>query len=269
MKSRSMSDRTRNEPIRTVHAFSVWLGDSALEASVSDVDEWLASKPSQVTRWSYFTSLRSFFHWVHQVGLSETDLLGNLPAPRRPRYSPRPVANVHIQRVLEGPLRISTRLYILLATYVGLRVHEIAKINGRDYDRITGELTVLGKGNQLAIIPVMDDLRPILAGMPASGWWFPSPTGGHVSSRAVGSAIKRAFARYGIDMSAHQLRHSFGTNLLAADANLRVVQTLMRHQSIQSTALYVKVTHDQQRQALDRLQLFTDISANDLGREGQ
>lgn len=62
--------------------------------------------------------------------------------------------------------------------------------------------------------------------------------------------------RLGVPGSGHQLRHWFATALLAGGADVRVVQTLMRHGSLSTTAIYTLVSDGQQRAALDGLPLF-------------
>ena len=56
-----------------------------------------------------------------------------------------------------------------------------------------------------------------------------------------------------IEGSHHRCRHTYGTSLLAAGANLRVVQELMRHESVTSTQIYTRVTADERREAVARL----------------
>jgi len=65
--------------------------------------------------------------------------------------------------------------------------------------------------------------------------------------------ISRAFARHGLDVTGHMLRHHFATSLLEAGVDSRIVQTLMRHRSLATTARYMKVFEVQQREALDKL----------------
>ena len=57
----------------------------------------------------------------------------------------------------------------------------------------------------------------------------------------------------GIEGSHHRCRHAYGTALLASGANLRVVQELMRHESVTSTQMYTRVTDDERRRAVERL----------------
>ncbi|CED91272.1 Phage integrase family [Actinomyces succiniciruminis] len=75
-----------------------------------------------------------------------------------------------------------------------------------------------------------------------------------MKAKTVGTVISRAFNRAGVRGSAHQLRHYFATSLLRAGADSRVVQTLMRHESLATTGRYLGVDDAQQRAALNLLQ---------------
>jgi integrase/recombinase XerD len=154
--------------------------------------------------------------------------------------------------------RRRTRMMILLAALAGLRVHEIAKMHGGDLDRISGVLTVTGKGGKTAMIPLHEDLLAEAESWPRADWWFPSYGAAklpHVTPSAVSQAIKDTMVRAGIDGTPHQLRHWYGTSLLKRGADLRLVQSLMRHESPATTAIYTKVDIDQLRGGIARLSL--------------
>ncbi|MDY5143175.1 MULTISPECIES: tyrosine-type recombinase/integrase [Actinotignum] len=255
MTAQNLSKNTIKERIRTVTAFGRDMEVNVLDATTDTILEWIAKKPTAHTKWSYFRSLKAFYVWLHNMEIRIKNPLTNVPSPKCPKCKPRPVADAHITRVLSGHLHKRTRAMILLAAFAGLRIHEIAKIHGSDYDPETGQLTIIGKGQQMAIVPLHPALQEFFAGMPRDGWWFPSYKypDEHLKSRSVGRTISDTFERHGINMTAHQLRHSFGTDLVANGVDIRIVQTLMRHESIQSTVIYVAVSDTQQRQALTTL----------------
>lgn len=259
MLAQGLRDRTIEERLRVARQFRYEAEVELVDATYDDVSNWLAGKPAAGTRWTYFTDLKALFKWMVLTGRVEKDPLFGLPAPKKPRSRPRPVATVYIERVLNSNLHKRTRWMILLAYYLGLRVTEISKVRGQDYDRITGQLLVEGKGGQLAVLPINPDLQKEFEATPQRGWWFPSYTkNGHIRSRSVGDTISAVFARHGVKMTAHQLRHSFGTDLVASGVDIRVAQELMRHQSIQSTAIYVDVNIQQQLEAASRLPIFKE-----------
>ena len=72
------------------------------------------------------------------------------------------------------------------------------------------------------------------------------------------SAAERRHGRAGVDGTAHQLRHWYGTSLVRSGTDIRVAQTLMRHASLATTALYVAIDDGQQRDAIARLPVLPE-----------
>jgi len=111
-------------------------------------------------------------------------------------------------------------------------------------------LFVTGKGGQEATVPTHPDLWLLAGSYPATGYWFPSPSGGHILAGTVGIRVGRLFRRHGIEGSIHRTRHTYGTRLLRSGANIRVVQTLLRHASLATTEMYTAVDEDERRAAV-------------------
>lgn len=256
MNAQALSQRTIAERLRITARICDDCDTTPLNIGTDQIIEWIAGQPSAETKWTYFTHLRALFSWLEITGKRRRNPLLGMRAPKRPKYRPRPLAVEHIETVLEGPLRRSTRAMILLAFNCGLRVSEIAKVRGQDFDLVARELTVEGKGGQLALLPLNESLIPFFRTMPQRGYWFPGLKRGHIKPASAGKTIKTAFARHGITMTAHQLRHSYGTELLRHGADIRVVQELLRHESIQTTALYTRVAQDQEDEATNLLPVF-------------
>ena len=148
-----------------------------------------------------------------------------------------------------------TRAMILLAAFAGLRVHEIAKVRGEHLDLVDRRLTVHGKGDITATLPLHHRIveHAYAAGMPRTGWWFPGSDRGHQRRESVGQTIKEVMVRAGVLGSAHQLRHWYGSELLANGVDLRTVQELMRHRSVSSTQIYTQVTDQRRVAGIDSL----------------
>lgn len=136
----------------------------------------------------------------------------------------------------------------MLGYLAGLRAHEIAKVHGRDIDE--QRLRVLGKGGFDATIPTHPVLWELVQHYPRDEYWFPSPYGPHIVASTVTTAVRTLFRALGIAGASHRARHTYGTTLLRGGANLRVVQELMRHQSLATTALYLGVDEDERQHAI-------------------
>lgn len=220
-------------------------------ATTTDLIAWLGACKTAWTRWTYWSSAHAWHAWLIDMGLRADDPMAKLHRPRKPSSSPRPAPTWAIHAVLEHPPSRRAYAYVVLAAYAGLRVSEIAKVRGEDVDG--GLLYVDGKGGQRASVPVHDTLARLAHGQPARGYWFPGTSDGHVHSPVVGQCVARAMRAAGADVTAHQLRHWFGTMILRTSHDLRVTQELMRHRSPASTAVYTQVASEDKRRAIARL----------------
>lgn len=256
-KAANLSPRTIKDRADTIRFLEEWTGKSALETTTRDIVRFMARDVAPATRSTYATIFRVFFRWCVEQGLLEKSPMDGAPVPRRPKYAPRPLENVQLSRVLEKANRKRTRAMVLLAALAGLRVHEIAKIRGEDFDLERQTVAVVGKGNKRAVVPLHPILVELCKTMPNYGYWFPSYADSTqpITGKAVGSAISSAMQRAGVAGTAHQLRHWYGTALLEAGSDLRTVQELMRHESLATTQIYTRVTSERRRDAIQALQL--------------
>lgn len=181
--------------------------------------------------------------------MSESPML-EIKRSKRPTKKPKPWSESEIERILsvvEGEVRD----WVLLALLAGLRAFEIAKIRGED---ITEDgIYVLGKGGVEATLPCHPDLAEMATRYPTSGYWFPGGQAGHVDSQRISMTVSKLTSAMGIEGSIHRGRHAYGTRLLRAGVNIRVVQRLMRHSSLETTAGYLAVMGDEEKDAIMRL----------------
>ncbi|WP_344071095.1 site-specific integrase [Microbacterium sediminicola] len=185
------------------------------------------------------------------------DPADDTPRPKRPRSRPRPLSVAQVEAIYRAANRHRTRVYIALGVLAGLRVHEIAKFHTRDIDTEIGTLIITGKGGATEIIPLHPDLADLARHMPTTGYWFPPYIGSndHVTRAAVYGAIKGAMRRADIEATPHQLRHTYGTELLRRGANTRTVQKLMRHAHLASTQIYTDPDWNDEQAAIHTLRL--------------
>lgn len=209
------------------------------------------------SRWTYHQHVKAFCVWLQRAKLRADDPLLELPTPRRPPSLPRPIRDGQLTAILAATNRHRTRTMVLLAAFAGLRVHEIAKVHGRDIDLESRTLVVLGKGNKEAVVELHDLLVNEARQYPRDGYWFPAyiGEGPHIGRQAVTKAIGAAMARAGVNATPHALRHWYGTSLVEHGVDIRIVQELMRHSSIQSTQIYTKVSGTQRQIAIGKLEL--------------
>lgn len=255
-EAQGLSERTIDERAGLVTRFVRFADADPLAITAAQVTRFVGRprlKPR--TRWVYRQHLAAYSDWLIAARLREPPSpLGDVPNVRKPTGVPRPIEPADLEAVLtkvQGP----ARMMVLLAAFAGLRVHEVAKVRGRDLDRRSGALTVEGKGGKESVLPAHPAIVAEAAAYPDRDYWFPAPDGGPVSRQHVSKTIRLALEAAGVHATAHQLRHTFGTALLGAGVDVRVVQELMRHASLQTTQVYTRVSAEQRTAAIGRLAL--------------
>jgi integrase/recombinase XerD len=255
MRAGALSKRTIEGRTAVVRLLEARTGAPAHAATWQQVAAFFADlvdTASPGTRCTYYSHLKKWFWWLVTMEYRADDPIARLHPPRSPRRYPRPISQEQVRTVLgSGRFYGRTRTMILLAAYQGLRVHEIAKIRGEDFTR--GELFVIGKGGREDTLPVHPLIEAERGRYPASSYWFPSPADRSqpVTANAVSRVVTDALRRAGVDATAHQLRHYFGTEAhRAAGGDLRVAQELLRHSSPATTALYTQVDPRRRREAI-------------------
>jgi integrase/recombinase XerD len=198
---------------------------------------------------------RAFYRFLREEEFRADDPTERLARIRAPRGRPRPFTVAQIDAMLESGAYARTRAMILLSAYQGFRASEVAAVHGRDVDLDTNIIRVVGKGGKYAELPLHPTIRELALTMPRDGFWFPARKrdGEHVHSRSVSDLMTRAKRRAGIEserLTGHSLRHSYGTELVDSGVDVRVVQELMRHESLATTQIYTLVHTRQMREGI-------------------
>lgn len=212
-------------------------------ATPAHVDAWWQALRGAApqTRATYLRAARRYWRWAAVRG-GPPDPSAHLTEPRVPRRLPRPVPERDVALLL-AVVGGDVRVQLGLAAYCGLRVSEIARLAPRDvFTDTTGGrwLLVHGKGGRERTVPVCAVVDDLLA-----GYSWPATNG-----RALSVTLRRVMHELGLPYSAHQLRHSFATAVLAADRNVVTVQRLLGHASVATTMVYADVSADQLQAAV-------------------
>lgn len=198
------------------------------------------------TRATYFGHFRSLFGWLTRAGAIAVDPTLDLRRPNAGQQRPRPLTVADANRA-QAAATGDTYALLMLGMLAGLRAHEAAKVHARDVS--DQGLYVLGKGGHEAVLPLHPTLRALAD--ERDGYWFPGLNGrDHITERTVSLRCSKLFTPLGIEGSFHRCRHYYGTALLRAGVNIRVVQELMRHASLATTAAYLGVGEDEKTAAI-------------------
>jgi len=259
-RSGRRSERTISERARVISDFLNSTGADPITVTPMVIAGWMAGHGewSQSTASTYHSYLMSFFKWLVMMDYRRENPMHKLQGPRRPERSPRPVSDSDLVTLFNTRMHRRTKVMILLAALAGLRVSEIARVRGEDIDRDAHRIHIVGKGGKHAWVPLHPLLVEVAAGMPQTGWWFPGTArpGDPIRSKSVSDIITGVMRRANIAGTPHALRHWYATTLLDEGADLRTVQELMRHSSVQTTQVYTKVPDKRRSEAVGRLNPF-------------
>ncbi|WP_295105804.1 tyrosine-type recombinase/integrase [uncultured Microbacterium sp.] len=257
--------RSGNRAARTISTRASILRSFAARQEVTLLDATVFHLRRDIGRENIAPSTRAttratflaFYGFIQSEGLRVDNPALRLPVVKVPPHRPRPYTQEQIDRLLSTGAYKRTRAMILLAAYQGLRASEIAAVHSDDIDLESGTLKVLGKGGRTDYLPLHDVIRDLSPTM-RTGWWFPARGGrdGHIKGQSVSDLLTDARERAGIvdkSLTGHSLRHAFGTELVRRRANIRAVQELMRHSSLQTTQRYTQVLDEDRRSALSVL----------------
>jgi integrase/recombinase XerD len=229
--------------------------DDPLDLDRQHVIDWLARPTKQWTRVTYHRSVDSFSGWLREFGHDPaSNLVGGMPAPKKPNPVARPIDDETVERLLALKLGPRPYAYVRLALFQALRVHEIAKPKAEDFDFEAGWMLVKGKGAVTKPIPIHNEVAKLADRMPAMGHWFPSYSSEtkqpHVATNSVSITIRHALRMAGSDATAHMLRDTCATRMQRTWKDIRVTQSMLRHNSIQSSMKYTEASNEDLQAAM-------------------
>lgn len=194
-------------------------------------------KPKTISR--KLSAIRSFVKYLRSQGKS-IDLRGD-ESVKIPKTLPKPVSHDHIFQTLESADPLSGLAITFLYT-TGLRISELADLKVKD----VGEewCRVMGKGNKERDVPMVKGVYAMMqkyhADNPVIEYIFEAE-GQKLSENSLRYTITKAFAQKGLNVTPHQLRHAYATELLNNRARIADVSELLGHASMATTQIYTKL----------------------------
>lgn len=214
-----------------------------LDADKGDIEAWLDGRHlSPKSRYTYISTIASFYDWAVDEELLAQSPTRRIRRPRTGRALPRPAGDGDLERALAAATP-RMRAWLMLGAYQGLRCREISLLQVDDL-MLTRRPPLLvvshGKGGRERVLPLNPQVEAALRtyGLPRSGYIFTSDGTRPLVAESVSNTICRYLRDLGIDATAHQLRHWFGSTVYQRTRDLRMTQELMGHAFPSTTAIY-------------------------------
>ena len=276
MTMRRFSRETQRNYIRDVGRFATFLGRSPDTATAEDVRRFQIEQRDAGVPTPTMNSIVSALRFFFTTTIDRPDLARKLIRVAHPRNLPVVLSRDEVARLLNATTCLKHQAALSVAYGSGLRVAEVAALKVSDIDSERMLLRVeRGKGGRYrnAILPA--DLLTLLrawgkAGrqqgvMHTQGWLFP---GQHatkpISTRQLHRVVVEAAQAAQITkrVGPHTLRHSFATHLLEDGVDIRVIQAMLGHSRLDTTALYTRVATRTVRAVISPLDKLRSITCD-------
>lgn len=257
MTARNLGPASQTNHLRACKRFAAWLKRSPDTATPDDVKGFqqylIESGTSICTRNQTMTGVKFLF----RVTLRRHDLVAEIFHLREPDRVPLVLSQKEVKRILAMTPNLKARVMLSLAYGCGLRAGEVVRLKVGDIDSSQEIIRIVqakGHKDRNVMLPsgILDLLRE---------WWkerptgqdkdvpaparvlFPGYRGKHLSARQLSRLFLETAKAATISkpVTLHTLRHSFATHLLERGVDIRVIQALLGHSKLTTTARYARV----------------------------
>jgi site-specific recombinase XerD len=266
MTIRNLSPATQQSYLYAVAKFSRYFNRSPDKLNLEDVRAFQVHLVGKGISWPGLNQIVCALRFFYGVTMKQANLPESIPYAREPRKLPVILSADEVVQFLEAVPGFKSRTALTAAYAAGLRVSEAVRLKVSDIDSQRMMLRVeQGKGGKDRYAMLSQQLLTILRGYwrltKPGHWLFPGRSENNPMTPAVlHAACRSACKATGLTkrVTVHTLRHSFATHLLEAGTDIRIIQVLLGHSNLSTTALYTQVantTISHTISPLDRLQL--------------
>jgi site-specific recombinase XerD len=270
MRMRKFSEKTQLDYVRAVRNFTKYLKRSPDTARVEDLRNYQLHLVDHGISPASLNSTISGLKFFFNVTLDRGDLVAKIQPVHMPRKLPVILSREEVSRLIAAAGNLKHQTALALAYGTGLRVNEVVTLKVGDIDSQRMTLRVeQGKGQKdryAMLSPVLLERLRVWwrvaraqGKMFDGGWLFPGLNPIRpLSARQLNRAIHTAADEAGIEkhISMHSLRHAFATHLLEQKVDIRLIQVLLGHKKLETTALYAQVATEILREIVSPLEML-------------
>ena len=245
---RNLSPATQRSYVNSVSKFSRHFGKLPDRLDLEDVRTYQVHLVSTGISWSRLNQIVCALRFFYGVTLGRTDIPERIAYAREPRKLPVVLSADEVVRFLEAVSGLKNRVALTTAYAAGLRASEVVGLRLTDIDSKRDLILVRhGKGGKDRNVMLSPQLLAILR-----AYWkrtrpetylFPGRGGEPIDPAGLYAACRAAVEAAGLTkrVTVHTLRHSFATHLLESGTDIRIIQVLLGHANLSSTARYTQV----------------------------
>lgn len=249
MTIRNLSPATQRSYLHAVKSYSAFFGCSPDRLPLEDVRTYQVHLVAKEVAWASLNQIVCALRFFYGVTLGRDEVPERIPYARKPQALPEVLSREEVVRFLEAVPSLKARVALTCAYAAGLRVSEVVAIEVGHID--SGRMVihiVAGKGGKDRYVMLSRQLLGILR-----AYWklarprrylFPGRDADTpIDVTVLHAACRSARIAAGIDkkVSVHTLRHSFATHLLEQGIDIRIIQALLGHANLSTTARYTRV----------------------------
>ena len=267
MTVRNFLEKTQKDYIRHIKSLTAFLGRSPDTATAEDLRLYQLHLTDTGVRPPTINSAVSALRFFFSVTLDRPDVTKPLTFVAEPRRIPVVLSPEEVARFLEAAPGPKDKAALSAAYGAGLRVSEVVALKICDIDSKRMLLKIeQGKGRKDRFAMLSPQLLELLR-----DWWriarprvwlFPGQNPvNHLTTRQLNRAVHAAahMAEITKPVTPHTLRHSFATHLLEQNIDIRVIQVLLGHAKLDTTALYTRVATNTIRAVMSPLDRLTPL----------
>lgn len=266
MKVRNFSPRTQQIYVDRVAKFAKHFGKSPELLGPEEIRAYqLYLIHDKNASWSTLNQHVSALRFLYRVTLEREWIIRNIPGPKKPLILPVVLSPDEVSRFFESIPNLKHRAILMTAYAAGLRVSEVASLRPNDIDSQRMLIRIeQGKGRKDRYVMLSPNLLKLLRAYwnvaRPTHWLFPGNPPTHpITREAIYQVCLKATKTAGLNkkVTVRALRHCFATHLLEAGVNIRVIQMLLGHRSLQTTARYTHVSRETLGSTASPLDLLT------------
>ncbi len=251
LRIRNYSEKTVSIYVRCVAAFAKYFGRSPEELDEGHIREYqVYLVKEKKSSWTFYNQSVCALRFLYRKTLKKNWSMEHIPFPRQERRLPEVLSAQEVSKLFSCVRTLRSRTILQTMYAAGLRLMEAVGLKKSDIDSERMVIRVVqGKGKRDRYVTLSPTLLETLreyyrACHPQGEWLFPNRKGNAaIDHSTVQRACTLASREAGLRkrVTTHTMRHSFATGLLESGTDLRTIQILLGHESLNTTAVYLHI----------------------------